>query len=133
MKSIKSTMSRYYQLIGKLFYSMAAIDGVVRTEEIKTLLTLIQTHWIPLENSADEFGDDAAYQIEIVFDWMVKNNWNEQDVIVELEEFKKVHASLFTKKNNAVLLHTLEKIADSFANRNRSEHLFLHKIKNIIN
>lgn len=132
MKPARTTMIQYYQLLGKLFYCVASIDSTVRKEEVTTLNALLKKIWIPLEDATNEFGDDAAYQIEIVFDWMLKNNGDLEDVLFELLEFKRVHPSLFTKSNTENLIYTLEEIANSFAGKNKSEHLLIHKIKNII-
>jgi hypothetical protein len=133
MKPTRTALTQYYQLLGKLFYCVASIDTTVRKEEINTLKILLRKLWIPLEDSTNEFGDDAAYQIEIVFDWMLKNNEKEEDVLFELGQFKRIHPSLFTKSKNSILIYTLEEIANSFARKNKSEHFLIHKIKSIIN
>ena len=43
------------------------------------------------ENAGNEFGDDAAYEIEIVFDWMVANEWKLEQVLHEFKIFKAEH------------------------------------------
>ena len=69
-------MTHLYEHSGKMFYSIAAIDKTIRKEEIEKLKQIINKESLPLENSFNEFGDDTAYEIEIVFDWMVANEWN---------------------------------------------------------
>jgi hypothetical protein len=37
----------FYQQIGKVFYSIAAVDKTVRPEEIKELKKILQKEWLP--------------------------------------------------------------------------------------
>ncbi|NGY36599.1 hypothetical protein FQU23_003625 [Flavobacterium sp. XN-5] len=48
------------------------VDKTVQKEEIEKLKELVQKEWLPVEDSSDIFGSDSAYQIEIVFDWLVE-------------------------------------------------------------
>ena len=54
------------------------------------------------ENAGNEFGDDAAYEIEIVFDWMVANEWELKQVLPDFKIFKAEHQHLFTPKINSL-------------------------------
>ena len=109
------TMLHFYQKLGKLFYSIAAVDGTVRKEEIEKLVEIVQKEWIPSETALNEYGDDAAYQIEIVFDWLVEEDGNMGKVIANIENFKKEHPSLFTPQVNSLILKTAHAIAESFS------------------
>jgi len=42
MKPSSQTMLHFYQQLGKLFYSIAAVDGTVREEEIKKLIEIVR-------------------------------------------------------------------------------------------
>ena len=67
----KSKMSiKFYQRLGCLFYAIAAIDKTVRPEEIVRLRQCVTETWLSVDDLKDEFGEDAAYQIEIVFNWL---------------------------------------------------------------
>lgn len=132
MKPSHNTMIHFYQHLGKLFYGVASIDNTVRKEEITKLKGIIKKEWLPLEDSLNEFGDDAAYQIEIVFDWLVENDWNIGEVISDFETFRKEHPHLFTPKVNSLILKTSKAIANSFLGENKSEHVLIHKINQIL-
>jgi hypothetical protein len=41
----------FYQQIGKVFYSIAAVDKTVRPEEIKRIKENNSKEWLPLENT----------------------------------------------------------------------------------
>ena len=83
MKPSRQTMIHFYQQLGKLFYSAASVDNTVHEDEMAQLKEIVKKEWLPLENSLSEFGDDAAYQIEIVFDWLVENDWNMGRIVPE--------------------------------------------------
>ncbi|SEF50810.1 hypothetical protein [Flavobacterium urumqiense] len=89
-------MTYLYEHSGKVFYSIAAIDKTIRKEEIEKLKQIINKEWLPLENSFNEFGDDTAYKIEIVFDWLVAHEWKLELVIADFKIFKVEHQHLFT-------------------------------------
>jgi hypothetical protein len=132
MKPSDKTMVLFYQQIGKVFYSIAAVDKTVRPEEIKELKNIIQEEWLPLENTFDMFASDSAYQIEIVFDWLVENEWNIDQMIPDLKLFRTVHSSLFTDQVNALILKTAEAIANSFAGKNKSEHVLISQLNSVL-
>jgi hypothetical protein len=132
MKPSHQTMTHFYEHLGKVFYSIAAIDKNIRKEEIDKLKQIIQTEWLPLENSFNEFGDDTAYEIEIVFDWLVANEWELEQVIPNFKIFRTEHQSLFTPAVNALIIKTANAIATSFSRKNKSEHILLSKLSSIL-
>ena len=132
MKPSHQTMTHLYEHLGKVFYSVAAIDKTIREEEIEKLKQIIRTEWLPLENSFNEFGDDTAYQIEIVFDWLVENEWEFEQVIPDFKIFRAEHQHLFTPEINALILKTANAIASSFLGKNKSEHVFISQLSAIL-
>ncbi|MDI1303715.1 MAG: hypothetical protein PSX42_02480 [bacterium] len=132
MKPSHQTMTHFYEHLGKVFYSIAAIDKNIRKEEIDKLKQIIQTEWLPLENSFNEFGDDTAYEIEIVFDWLLANEWELEQVIPNFKIFRTEHQSLFTPAVNALIIKTANAIATSFSGKNKSEHVLLSQLSSIL-
>jgi hypothetical protein len=121
MKPSDQTMIRFYQQLGKVFYCVAAADNIISKKKILTLKKIVKKEWLPMESTLTEFGEDAAFQIEIVFDWLLENDWNSLDLIIEFENFRKEHPSLFTPKTNDLILKTANAIVASFSNENKSE------------
>ena len=74
MQTSSETHKRLYQNIGKLCYAIAAIDRVIKEQEINTLNKIVQKEWLSLDDFEDDFGTDAAYQMEIVFDWLLAHS-----------------------------------------------------------
>jgi len=132
MKPSDKTMVSLYQHLGKLFYAVADVDKTVRENEIEKLKTIVKKEWLPLENSHDQFGSDAAYQIEIVFDWLVENECDIEFDLTAFKIYRNIHNSLFTPEVNALILKTAEAIAKSFSGENKSEHVLISRIKEIL-
>lgn len=133
MKPSDKTMIHFYQLLGKLFYSIASADKNVQKEEVAQLKKLVKKQWVPQEVSTNEFGDDAAYQIEIVFDWLMANEWRIKNVIPDLVNYKKEHPSIFTPQINSLILKTANAIAASFSGEKELELNLIDELSAIIN
>jgi hypothetical protein len=132
MKPSDQTMIRFYQQLGKVFYSIASADNIISKAEISTLKKIVKKEWLPLESTITEFGEDAAFQIEIVFDWLLENEWDSMDIITEFDNFRKEHPSLFTPKTNDLILKTAIAIVASFLNENKSEMELIKELSTIL-
>ena len=132
MKPSHQTMIHFYQQLGKLFYSAASVDNTVHEDEMAQLKEIVKKEWLPLENSLSEFGDDAAYQIEIVFDWLVENDWNIGKIIPDFEIFKKEHPHLFTPQVNDLILKTAKAITNSFSGKNKSKSVLIDQLRGVL-
>jgi len=123
----------FYQSLGKLFYAIAASDKIVREKEIETLIELVKSKWLPLDDFEDEFQVDAAYQIETVFDWLDCEGGLEADsCFKEFKSFKKENESLFSDKRKQLIWMTSTAIANSFSGKNKSELIILAKLKMLL-
>ena len=81
MERKDETIVALYQLLGQIFYAAAQADKTVRPEEIAELKQIVKDDWLDLENTVDEFNSDSAYQIEIVFDYLVDKDIIQENVI----------------------------------------------------
>jgi|ERR1017187_1952264 hypothetical protein len=61
---------RFYAEFGKLLYAVANVDGKITKKERTELLDLVKMELVPLEKHTDEYGTDAAYYVEIEFDFL---------------------------------------------------------------
>lgn len=128
MNTTQNINTTFYQNLGKLFYAIAAADKVVRKSEYESLRKLVKTQWLDLEDSEDEFGADAAYQIEIVFDWLDYKELTPQECFNEFESYYKDHPLFFGEKIKKMVWDTANTIADAFSGKNKSELLFLGRL-----
>lgn len=133
MNPSKETMILFYQHLGKLFYSIAAADDIIREEEVNQLKKLMQSDWLALDDSIDQFGTDAAFQIEVVFDWLVQIDWrNTDEFLIEFKLFKQEHNYLFSDSVTQLILKTAFAIAESFSGKNKSEMVLISQIERIL-
>ncbi|WP_421811278.1 hypothetical protein [Flagellimonas sp.] len=125
--------NEFYQSLGKLFYYVAIADHQVRPIEIKRLRKYVRQHWLDVDDVEDEFHTDAAYQIEIVFDWLNGEEKDGEEYFKEFKEFYKEHHEKFPENIKELIVETAESIAKSFAGKNRSEMLAIFKLKQLFN
>ncbi len=119
----------FYQKVGELFYAIAAADKVVRKEEYERLCELVVSHWKNFENTKDEFGTNAAYQIEVVFDWFDHEQADAKECYEGFKDYFEAHPKLFTTERKQLILETANAIANSFAGKNKAELMILAKLK----
>ena len=133
MNATVSLEIKFYQSLGKLFYAIAAADKIVRDTEIVTLIELVKTKWVPLDDFEDEFQVDAAYQIETVFDWLdSEGDLAAENYFKEFKTFKKENEQLFTEKRKQLIWETSSAIANSFSGKNKSEIIMLTRLKMVL-
>jgi hypothetical protein len=132
MELKNTTMTSFYQLLGRVFYAAAQADKVIRPEEVSVIKQTVKDVWLDVENTFDEFNSDSACQIEIVFDHLLNNDIVVEDVINELKSFKKIHSSLFTVAVIELIMQTASRIVSSYAKRNKSELVFLSQLRNTL-
>lgn len=121
-----------YQNLGKLFYAIAMADKNVRPKEVTALQEAVRKQWLDVDEVEDEFGTDAAYQIEIVFDWLQNEESDSDTYFREFQDFFKENRSLFTKRIRGQTYKTARAIAVSFAGANKSELILLSKLKMLL-
>ncbi|NHF59713.1 hypothetical protein FK220_010195 [Flavobacteriaceae bacterium TP-CH-4] len=118
----------FYENLGKLFYAVAMADKSIHTKEIDKLRTFIRKYWLDVDEVEDEYGEDAAFQIEAVFDWLLEYEKNAYECFEEFQEFYKDHQRRFTPYIKVLILDTAHSIAASFSGKNKSELVLLGKL-----
>jgi hypothetical protein len=119
----------FYQKLGYLFYSIAAADGHVASEEKDALHKMVLEDWITLEDSKDQFGTDAAYQIEVIFDFLIEKSLNGEKAYHAFETYFKENIELFGDEVIERIFHTSNRIAESFHSFNKSELISLTRLR----
>jgi hypothetical protein len=126
----KSLNITFYQNVAKLFYAVAASDKVVRKEEFDELKSLVKQEWLIVDDAQDPYMTDAAYQIEIVFDWLTENKLDADSCYNEFVAYKREHNYFFTSDLNRLILKTANAIASAFFGKNKSELTMIEKLSN---
>ena len=132
MGTVDKPQLLFYQKMGELFYAIAAADKVVRKVEYDTLKSIVAEQWKNLDDYEDPFHVDAAYQIEVVFDWFDYEQLDASDCFESFADYKKEHPKLFTKERKDLIWKTANAIASSFVGKNKSEVIMLAKLKMVL-
>lgn len=129
MDSKKILGNEFYQNLGKLFYAVAMADHSIHVKEVDRLKEVIHEHWLNLDDIEDEYGTDAAFQIETVFDWFLEYGKDSEEIFEEFEAFYTDHKILFPKNVKQLIMSTARAITAAFAGSNKSELILLGRIE----
>lgn len=133
MEKINKPELLFYQNIGELFYAIAAADTIVSELEYKALTHFVEEEWKNMDAYEDAFGNDAAYQISIVFEWFDYECMDAKDCFENFSEYYKEHKNLFTEERKKLILKTVQEIAASFSGKNKSELIMITKLQLLFN
>ncbi|TYA58048.1 hypothetical protein [Formosa maritima] len=126
---MKNLSTHFYQELGKLFFAIAAADNDVREAEINKLHKIVKSKWLLVDEIEDEFHTDAAYQIEVVFDWLNnQDDLNAEACFNDFVDFKNDQKHFFTDSIKKLIIKTANEIANSFSGKNKSELIMLAKL-----
>ncbi|MDB5190611.1 MAG: hypothetical protein JWQ96_174 [Segetibacter sp.] len=121
-----------YTRLGYLFYAIAIADGTIESAEIKKLKQTIKERWLPADESLDEFGSPAAFQIISVFDWLEAKQ-------IFADEAYEAFAIYFRKNWQGVdtamrenILQTAVDVSLAFRGENKSEQVFIESLKKLL-
>ncbi len=129
MRQSRTVGNEFYQNLGKLFYYIAMADGSIHAEEIDKLKAFIRKYWLDVDNIEDDYGKDAAFQIETVFTRLLEY---EADAEVNYNEFKLFYHNYQQKFNTHVkvlILDTAHAIANAVYGKNKSELIALANLQ----
>lgn len=129
MKAKKKMTLKFYQNLGRLFYAIAAADNEVRDAEFNKLKAVVKKQWLDVDELEDNYNTDAAYQIEIIFDWLnEEENLDAKACYSAFVNYKNEQSHLFTDPVKKLILKTAYAIAASFSGLNKSELIILAKL-----
>lgn len=129
MTNSQQTGIALYENLGKLFYSIASVDGTVHTKEIDYLRSYIRSYWLAVDAIEDEYGTDAAFRIETTFDWLLEYEKSSDECFEAFKDFYKAHKHIFTVEIKTLILDTANAMANAYARKNKAELILLSKIE----
>lgn len=110
-----------YQKLGYLFYSIAAADKNISPKEIQELNHAVQKSWLKYDDSTDEYGTDAAYYINIAFEYLTETMPTADEAFQQFEAFYVDNREVFTKELKNQIIDTTSDIGHAFAGINKAE------------
>ncbi|MCS7019411.1 MAG: hypothetical protein RMJ87_08930 [Cytophagales bacterium] len=120
---------KLYKNIGVLLYAIAKADGQVQEPEIKTLHQIVIEDLAPLEDSVDSFGTDAAFFAEFEFDVLQDRNISAQKAFEKFIAFAKENDEHLSPQLRALIVRSVEKVADAYCGINKAEHEMIEALK----
>ncbi|WP_435625280.1 hypothetical protein [Flagellimonas sp.] len=129
MVTNKNIGKAFYQNLGKLFYAVAMADHSVHIKEIDRLKEMVREHWLEVDEVEDEYGTDAAFQIETVFDWLLEYEKDAVECYEDFEMFYTDHKIRFGDQIKYLIMATARSIASAFSGRNKSELIVLGRLE----
>ncbi|MBK1441964.1 hypothetical protein JHJ32_18345 [Parapedobacter sp. ISTM3] len=122
----------FYRKLGFLLYSIAAVDRHIVPAERSALKEEVQTNWLDLEDTADAFGSDAAFQIESLFDWLDDADYAPANAFDEFEAFVQENPDFFVEAIKERTLGSAHRIALAFHGRNKDELSLLYRLEQLL-
>lgn len=120
----------FFQKTGKILFAIAMADRKIAPKEYKAVQDIIEEE---LKLSyLEECELKHITQMKNVFDWMIKNPRSTDEILDEFKQFKNENNTLFTPEIKDFIYKTANRIAGSYANKNKSELIILAKIHFIL-
>ena len=132
MRPTQKTMNELYQHLGKLFYAVAVSDGSVHPKEWGKVREIVNDDWLIIDDYKDQYGTDAARQIEIVFDGLMEYGKTSEECFEEFRVFYKEHAYAFSDEIISLTRKTANAIANAFGGKNKSELIVLGRFELLV-
>lgn len=123
---------KIYEKLGYLFYAIAAADAGVKPGEADHLRDIVKKLWLPIEDSTDEFGTDAAYYIDISFEFLLNEGMDPDEAFQEFENYYTEHSAAFSKTVIKDTKLTAREIAHAFKGRNKKEKAMLKRLDSLL-
>lgn len=123
---------KFYEAIGHVFYAVAHADNKVSPKEISELIKIVKNEWAPAEEETDEFGEDVAFQIVAVFDWLAERDVKDKEALLHFKNYIAEHPKLFTPAIKDKILKTCDKIAQVGGGKSKKENKSIQEINHIL-
>ncbi len=122
-------LRQFYIELGNLLYAMAKADGMVQEEEIREFYKIVRDELVPLEKSTDEFGTDQAFYSEFEFETLLDRNAGVNESFLSFINFLKANKKDVTPQIKELCLNAARKIAEAFGGVDKSEEIFIERLK----
>lgn len=122
----------FYRKAAYMAYAVAAADKHIAEEETATLRKIVREYWLTIENTTDEFGTDAAFQLETVFDWLTEKAPNAELAFKKFQDYVQENRDFLTDDLKMTLIHLSKNIAVAFHGANKSELHMLLRIQELL-
>ena len=123
---------QYYEKVGELLYAISAIDKVVRKEEFRSLKNSLNSFWTSFKVNGQNASLEPAAVMETAFMNALRNKKDPETCYAGFVKYKKNNPEQFNTAHNKVIWDTVNLIANSYSLVNKSEVIFLQKLKLVL-
>lgn len=118
-----------YSELGKLFYAVADIDGVINQKEKIALQNIVKNELVPLENQKDSFGTNTAYYSEFEFDFLDEEISDTASAFNSFLDFVEEHSTSFDENAKKLCLNTVTELASAYRKTSKKERKLIEELK----
>ncbi|HLT73922.1 MAG TPA: hypothetical protein VKZ68_02510 [Ohtaekwangia sp.] len=129
---MKINYQKIYEQLGYLFYALASANKHLREREYEVLKKDIERDWIPLENSTDEFGTDAANYIYFTYDSLVDQDYPPLDAFKSFRQYFQEHSPAFDEEIRGRIKKTALDMANTFPHPNKTEEYIIRELQKML-
>ena len=104
----------FYQELGKLLYAIANADGKVQKAELKQLQKIVSDELVPLDDTTDEFGTNAAFITEFMFDVYEGTKQDVEKAFNSFLGYLQINKPMLDEKHKKAVISAAHKVAEAF-------------------
>jgi uncharacterized tellurite resistance protein B-like protein len=120
---------KLYKQIGVLMYAIAKADGQIQDKEIKAIHQIVVEDLVPIEESVDKFGTDAAFFAEFEFEILKDRDISAQKAFNKFIEFTKENNKNLSPDMRKLIVASVEKVAAAYRGTNKAEANMIEMLK----
>ncbi|MBK9149273.1 MAG: TerB family tellurite resistance protein [Flavobacteriales bacterium] len=111
----------FYKELGRLLYAIAAADGKISDQEIRTLKKVVSDQLVPQEVSTDHFGTDQAYITEFEFDVLAERGASVEGAFDSFIAYMARHRHDLTTQRKELIYRCADAVASAFHGVGKAE------------
>lgn len=111
----------FYKELGRLLYAIAAADGKISDQEIRTLKKVVSDQLVPQEVSTDHFGTDQAFITEFEFDVLAERGASVEGAFDSFIAYMARHRHDLTAERKELIYRCADAVASAFHGVGKAE------------
>lgn len=111
----------FYKELGRLLYAIAAADGKISDQEIRTLKKVVSDQLVPQEVSTDHFGTDQAFITEFEFDVLADRGASVEGAFDSFIAYMARHRHDLTAERKELIYRCADAVASAFHGVGKAE------------
>jgi uncharacterized tellurite resistance protein B-like protein len=104
---------KFYKQLGKLLYAVAKADGKIQEPEVRAIHEIVITDLVPIEDSVDQFGTDAAFYAEFEFEILRDHGSPKDKVYQSFLDYVKDNNKNLKPNLRDLIMKSVEKVAEA--------------------